>query len=257
MQSKIFEPPPPGARKVVLATNIAETSLTIDGIVYVIDTGFVKQTSYNPRTVRTSACWEAVSWPRWLEPLRCPFGQSVKTAHQSDLRSFICCSPTAQGMESLIVTPTSRAGANQRAGRAGRTQPGKCFRLYTAWSFHNELDDVRWQLRPLFPKPSPVGSDMRRWASQDHVPEIQRTNLGNVVLLLKSLGINDLIHFDFMDPPPAETLIRALEQLYALGALNDKGELTKLGARSTRLTVRSRRVVPFWIVFQHALLTHT
>jgi pre-mRNA-splicing factor ATP-dependent RNA helicase DHX16 len=159
-QAKIFDPPPPGGRKVVLATNIAETSLTIDGIVYVIDTGFVKQTSYNPRT----------------------------------------------GMESLIVTPTAKAGANQRAGRAGRTQPGKCFRLYTAWSFHNELDD-------------------------EQVPEIQRTNLGNVVLLLKSLGINDLIHFDFMDPPPAETLIRALEQLYALGALNDRGELTKLGRR--------------------------
>ena len=160
MQAKIFDPAPPGGRKVVLATNIAETSLTIDGIVYVIDTGFVKQTSYNPRS----------------------------------------------GMESLIVTPTSKAGANQRAGRAGRTQPGKCFRLYTAWSFHNELDE-------------------------DQVPEIQRTNLGSVVLLLKSLGINDLIHFDFMDPPPAETLIRALEQLYALGALNDRGELTKLGRR--------------------------
>jgi len=63
------------------------------------------------------------------------------------------------------------------------------------------------------------------------IPEIQRTNLGSVVLMLKSLGINDLIHFDFMDPPPAETLMRALEQLYALGSLNDKGELTKLGRR--------------------------
>ena len=58
--------------------------------------------------------------------------------------------------------------------------------------------------------------------------QIQRTNLGNVVLLLKSLGINDLIHFDFMDPPPPETLILALEQLYALGALNHMGELTKV-----------------------------
>ena len=54
---------------------------------------------------------------------------------------------------------------------------------------------------------------------------------GNVVLMLKSLGINDLMNFDFMDPPPSETLMRALEQLYALGALNDKGELTKLGRR--------------------------
>jgi HrpA-like RNA helicase len=65
------------------------------------------------------------------------------------------------------------------------------------------------------------------------VPEIQRTNMGNVVLMLKSLGINDLLHFDFMDKPPAETLMRALEQLYALGALNDRGELTKLGQCSS------------------------
>lgn len=158
LQSKIFEPTPPKARKVVLATNIAETSLTIDGIVYVIDPGFVKENVYNART----------------------------------------------GMESLVVTPCSRASANQRSGRAGRVAPGKCFRLYTKFAFHNELDDST-------------------------MPEIQRTNLNSVVLLLKSLGINDLMEFDFMDAPPAETLIRALENLYALGALNDKGALTKLG----------------------------
>lgn len=158
LQSKIFEPTPEGARKVVLATNIAETSITIDGIVYVIDPGFVKENVYNPRT----------------------------------------------GMESLVVTPCSRASANQRSGRAGRVGPGKCFRLYTWWAYHNELDE-------------------------NTTPEIQRVNLGNVVLLLKSLGINDLIGFDFMDPPPVKTLSRALEQLYALGALNDKGELTKIG----------------------------
>lgn len=109
-------------------------------------------------------------------------------------------------MESLVVTPVSKASANQRAGRAGRMAPGKCFRLFTAWSFQNELDDST-------------------------IPEIQRTNLGTVVLMLKSLGIDDLINFDFMDPPPPETLIRALEQLYALGALNDDGDLTKLGRR--------------------------
>lgn len=158
LQSKIFEPTPPKARKVVLATNIAETSLTIDGIVYVIDPGFVKENVYNART----------------------------------------------GMESLVITPCSRASANQRSGRAGRVAPGKCFRLYTKFAFHNELDDST-------------------------MPEIQRTNLNSVVLLLKSLGINNLMEFDFMDAPPAETLIRALENLYALSALNDKGELTKLG----------------------------
>jgi len=95
---------------------------------------------------------------------------------------------------------------NCRAGRAGRTQPGKCFRLFTSYSFHNELEP-------------------------NTIPEIMRTNMCNVVLMLKSLGINDLLNFDFMDTPPPDTLIRALEQLYALGALNDRGELTKLGRR--------------------------
>lgn len=159
-QAKIFENTPKGARKVVLATNIAETSLTINGICFVIDAGFSKQKSFNAKS----------------------------------------------GMESLVVTPISQAAANQRAGRAGRTQPGKCFRLYTAYSFQHEMDP-------------------------NTTPEILRTNMGNVVLMLKSLGINDLLNFDFMDRPPAQTLIVALEQLYALGALNDKGELTKLGRR--------------------------
>ena len=88
----------------------------------------------------------------------------------------------------------------------------QAFRLYTAWAYKNELEDST-------------------------VPEIQRTNLGNVVLLLKSLGVNDLLHFDFMDPPPHETLVLALEQLYALGALNHKGELTKLGRRMAEFPV--------------------
>lgn len=160
MQAKIFEPTPEGARKVVLATNIAETSLTIDNIIYVIDPGFAKQNNFNSKT----------------------------------------------GMESLIVVPISKASANQRAGRAGRVAPGKCFRLYTAWAYKYELED-------------------------NTVPEIQRINLGNAVLTLKALGINDLIHFDFLDPPPHETLVLALEQLYALGALNHHGELTKAGRR--------------------------
>ncbi|XP_022739034.1 pre-mRNA-splicing factor ATP-dependent RNA helicase DEAH1 isoform X2 [Durio zibethinus] len=160
LQAKIFEPTPEGARKVVLATNIAETSLTIDGIKYVIDPGFCKMKSYNPRT----------------------------------------------GMESLLVSPISKASANQRAGRSGRTGPGKCFRLYTAYNYYTELDD-------------------------NTPPEIQRTNLASVVLSLKSLGIHDLLNFDFMDPPPAEALLKALELLFALSALNKLGELTKVGRR--------------------------
>ena len=166
LQAKIFEPTPKGARKVVLATNIAETSLTIDGIVYVIDPGFVKENVFNPRS----------------------------------------------GMESLVVTPCSRASAGQRAGRAGRVGPGKCFRLYTKWAYQNELDEST-------------------------APEIQRTNLNSVILMLKSLGINDLLDFDFMDPPPMEAIAKAAELLYALGALNDKGELTKMGRRMSEFPV--------------------
>lgn len=160
LQQKIFEPTPPKARKVVLATNIAETSITVDGVQYVIDPGFVKQNVYNSRT----------------------------------------------GMESLIVEPISRAAAGQRAGRAGRTGPGKCFRLYTRYSYDNEMPE-------------------------ETTPEIQRANLNSVVLLLKSMGIHDLINFDFLDPPATDLLIRALEELYALGALNDAGALTKDGRR--------------------------
>ncbi|KAK1586599.1 hypothetical protein Q3G72_004115 [Acer saccharum] len=111
LQTKIFDPVPDGARKVVLATNIAETSLTIDGIKYVIDSGFAKVKSYIPRT----------------------------------------------GMESLLVNSICKASALQRAGRAGRTGPGKCFRLYTSYNYDKDMDD-------------------------NTVPEIQRTNLGNVVL---------------------------------------------------------------------------
>ena len=158
LQAKIFEPTPPRARKVVLATNIAETSLTIDGIMYVIDPGFVKENVFNPRT----------------------------------------------GMESLVVTPCSKASAGQRAGRAGRVGPGKCFRLYTKHAYRDELNE-------------------------NTTPEIQRTNLTGTILLLKSLGINDLLDFDFMDPPSTDTIVRAVEQLYALGAFNNQGELTKIG----------------------------
>ncbi|KAF2938953.1 hypothetical protein DAI22_03g155600 [Oryza sativa Japonica Group] len=165
MQQKIFEPAPapsreggPAGRKIVVSTNIAETSLTIDGIVYVIDPGFSKQKVYNPR-IR---------------------------------------------VESLLVSPISKASAHQRAGRAGRTQPGKCFRLYTEKSFNDDLQPQTY-------------------------PEILRSNLANTVLTLKKLGIDDLVHFDFMDPPAPETLMRALEVLNYLGALDDDGNLTPLG----------------------------
>lgn len=165
-QKKIFEPTPPNARKVVLATNIAETSITIDGIKYVIDSGYVKENVYNAST----------------------------------------------GMDSLVVVPCSKASADQRAGRAGRVGPGECFRLYTKWSFENEL-------------------------LTNPTPEILRGNLTPTVLLLLSLGITDLVNFDFMDPPSSQTLIKCLELLYAIGALNSKGELTKTGKKMVEFPI--------------------
>jgi pre-mRNA-splicing factor ATP-dependent RNA helicase DHX15/PRP43 len=127
-QQRIFDPPPPrrnpdgpAGRKLIISTNIAETSLTIDGIVYVVDPGFSKQKVYNPR-IR---------------------------------------------VESLLVSPISKASAQQRAGRAGRTKPGKCFRLYTEKDFMKELED------------------------QTH-PEILRSNLANTVLELVKLGVKVL-----------------------------------------------------------------
>ncbi|KAL0408496.1 UNVERIFIED_CONTAM: Pre-splicing factor ATP-dependent RNA helicase DEAH7 [Sesamum radiatum] len=158
LQAKIFQKAEDGARKCIVATNIAETSLTVDGIFYVIDTGYGKIKVYNPR----------------------------------------------MGMDALQVFPVSRAAADQRAGRAGRTGPGTCYRLYTESAYLNEM------------LPSPV-------------PEIQRTNLGNVVLLLKSLKIDNLLDFDFMDPPPQENILNSMYQLWVLGALNNVGDLTDLG----------------------------
>merc|ERR1712048_631583 len=160
MQTRIFDPAPPGSRKVVIATNIAETSLTIDGIFYVVDPGFVKQNVYNAKS----------------------------------------------SIDQLVVTPISQAQAKQRAGRAGRTGPGKCYRLYTERAYRDEMLST-------------------------NVPEIQRKNLEETILTLKAMGINDLISFDFMDPPPMETMITSMESLHSLSALDDEGLLTRLGRR--------------------------
>ena len=205
MQTRIFDPAPPGTRKCVIATNIAEASLTIDGIYYVVDPGFAKQkarASAQTRCASHSAARAATN--AWLRHGRhLPFSvlQRPRCTHPCTL-----CRPDAAprpaqarpercavlrqvynskiGMDSLVVAPISQASAKQRAGRAGRTGPGKCYRLYTEAAFKNEM------------LPSSV-------------PEIQRTNLGMTVLMLKAMGINDLLGFDFMDPPPAATLVHA------------------------------------------------
>ncbi|KAJ9583989.1 hypothetical protein L9F63_021659, partial [Diploptera punctata] len=158
LQAKIFQRSPEGLRKCVVATNIAETSLTVDGIMYVVDSGYCKLKVYNPRI----------------------------------------------GMDALQIYPISQANANQRSGRAGRTGPGQCYRLYTERQYKDELLVTT-------------------------VPEIQRTNLANTVLLLKSLGVQDLLQFHFMDPPPQDNILNSLYQLWILGALDHTGTLTPLG----------------------------
>ena len=161
-QMRAFEPAPPGVRKVVLATNIAETSLTINGIRYVVDTGLTKRRVYHPRS----------------------------------------------GVDELVVAPIAVSQATQRAGRAGREAPGKCFRLY--------CEDAMRSLEP-------------------HVtPELLRTNLSGVVLQLKAMGVDDILSFPFIDPPPREALVRSLELLYALGALGSDGRLNTLGRKMAR-----------------------
>ena len=158
LQAKIFKSTDDNSRKCIISTNIAETSVTVDGIKYVVDTGYCKLKQYRSN----------------------------------------------MGLDTLTIVPISKANANQRKGRAGRTGNGEVFRLYTPIQYELEMLDMT-------------------------VPEIQRTNLCNVVLLLKSLNIDNLLLFDFMDKPPKSTLLNALHSLWVLNALNNNGNLTNIG----------------------------
>lgn len=154
-QDLVFSPTPRGKRKVVISTNIAETSLTLEGVVYVVDSGFSKQRFYSP----------------------------------------------ISDIENLVVAPISKASARQRAGRAGRVRPGKCYRLYTEEYYVNEM-------------------------SAEGIPEMQRSNLVSCVIQLKALGIDNILGFDWPASPSPEAMIRALEVLYSLGVLDDDAKLT-------------------------------
>lgn len=157
-QAEVFKEAAKGTRKCIVATNIAETSLTVDGVKFVVDSGYSRLKVFQPKL----------------------------------------------GIDALLVYPISQANANQRAGRAGRTSSGVCCRLYTENQFREELLVTT-------------------------VPEIQRSNLANVILLLKSLNIEDLTRFKFMDPPPEENMSNSMHQLWMLGALDNQGNLTDLG----------------------------
>lgn len=160
---KIFTPTPDGLRKVVVATNMAETSITIDGIVHVIDSGLIKQKNFHPRA----------------------------------------------GVESLDIVEHSQSGCDQRKGRAGRTRPGKCYRMLTRENFERR--------------------------ARFTTPEILRSNLSSLVLRMEDVGI-DPLSFDFIDSPDRTAIISAYELLVVLGAINKENRtITELGRKMAQL----------------------
>jgi RNA helicase HrpA len=166
-QERVFDDFP-GKRKVIVSTNIAETSVTIDGIRYVIDPGFAKMNFYNTRNFTSS----------------------------------------------LVEVPISRASCNQRKGRAGRTAPGICYRLYT----REDYDD-----RDLFTK-----------------EEIYRRDLSEVLLRMAELGIHDFDRFDFISHPGSENIRGAVEVLRMFDALDEERRLTSVGELMVKFPINPR-----------------
>lgn len=161
----------PGKRKVIFATNLAETSLTIPGVKYVIDSGFLKDSHYEP----------------------------------------------GSGMNVLRVCWISQSSANQRAGRAGRTEPGKCYRLYSE-SDYNSM-------------------------APNQEPEIWRVHLGVAVLRILALGVKNVEDFDFVDAPSPSSIEMAIRNLIQLGAIrlnNNTYELTDEGRYLVKMGVEPR-----------------
>lgn len=171
VQSRVFRPKHPSdkRRRVIFATNIAETSVTVPHVSSVIDCGFVKQPYFDPRT----------------------------------------------GFDRLIVSPISQASARQRSGRAGRVKPGKCYRLYTEASMAKSME-------------------------ANTEPEILRTNLSSFIIMLKNIGIHNILSFDLMNVPPIPALSHGLETLFSLGAIDDKTNLTKLGFQMSEFPTEPR-----------------
>jgi len=165
-QDRIFLPI--NKRKIIVSTNIAETSVTIDGIIHVIDSGLIKQNHFDPKT----------------------------------------------GIEHLVLCEHALSGLEQRKGRAGRTAPGYCHRLFSERSL---------KFRPLYP-----------------VPEIQRSNLSQVVLAMKKVGVSDIENFDFLDPPNRASIHQALDTLTQIGALDHSGDITDIGEVLVDLALEPR-----------------
>jgi len=165
-QDRIFTPS--DKRKIIVSTNIAETSVTIDGVIHVIDSGLIKQTQFDPKS----------------------------------------------GIEQLVLTRHALSGLEQRKGRAGRTAPGFCYRLFTEESMRGRLNY--------------------------QTPEIQRSGLAQVVLAMKKIGIEDIEGFDFIDSPGGDAIRQAENLLYLLGAIDNNGDITENGEFMWHLSLEPR-----------------
>ncbi len=168
LQDRALQPPDRGARRVVLATSIAETSLTIQGVRVVIDCGLARVPRYSPRT----------------------------------------------GMTRLATVRVSKASADQRRGRAGRVEPGVCYRL---WSLHQDRD--------LLPHAA---------------PEIVEADLAPLTLDLAAAGVADPAELAWLDPPPAAAYAEARSLLTQLGALDSANRITRHGQAMAGLAMHPR-----------------
>lgn len=187
-QARVFEPPPEGTRLCVIATNVAETSLTIPDVKYVVDSGRQKSKFYDKVT----------------------------------------------GVNAFVVTYTSKAAADQRAGRAGRVAPGHCYRLFSSAVYNNEF--VQFSL-----------------------PEIQQKPIDGLVLQMKAMGIEKVINFPFPSPPDRVQLEVAEKRLQILGALDstEMSKITKLGSSIAAFPVAPRFGKMLSLSHQQNLLEYT
>ncbi|KAL8992735.1 MAG: hypothetical protein Q9188_007509, partial [Gyalolechia gomerana] len=185
-QLKVFEPPPEGSRLIVLATNVAETSLTISGIRYVFDCGRAKEKKYD----QTS------------------------------------------GVQSFEISWISKASASQRAGRAGRTGPGHCYRLYSSAVYERDFEE--------------------------HAePEILRMPAEGVVLQLKSMDLQHIVNFPFPTPPNRQSLAKAEKLLTSLGAISSNGKITPIGRDLSIYPLSPRFSKILLIGHQHNCMPYT
>lgn len=184
-QMKVFKSPPKGSRLCIVATNVAETSLTIPGVKYVVDCGRSKERKYNKDT----------------------------------------------GVQGFEVDWISKASAEQRSGRAGRTGPGHCYRLYSSAVFEE-------------------------YFNQFSAPEILRMPVESVVLQMKSMAIHNIDNFPFPTPPDHSSLSKASELLQYLGALDNKGLITQDGQSMSLFPLSPRFSKMLLVSNEHACLPY-